>query len=290
MWHLTWETLKTAFREPISLIKCFYPVLAYGALMLAAIGTLSFWLAEADIFEKAGATQVVLLLVFFFVFISMAVALTVSACAVRWHRYLILGEPLSWRFPMLQRRSWKYAFRLALFLLGYIFIYTSLIFVWHGYLAAYLFGAPGERVDGYFSWTLFVSRLPNPISHFLLFFGHTIATLLFLVLFVLTLGRWMLVLPEVAADEKNQHGWTAGQDVRLPSFLATLYLFYSVPIVISDIASYLANRWEVYHGIDNSRQFAVHAPLAIAAPIATLSLLTVTYINNRSVAMTGAAV
>jgi hypothetical protein len=282
MWRLTRETLKIAFRSPVNLIKCFYPVLINAALMMGCFAAFSIWFLGGNFLDDADTVQIALSVVIVFAFISMAVALSVTAPAVHWHRHLILGEPLTWRFPTLSRRSWKYAFRLAFFLIGYIFIHMSLNFVWHFSLASYLFGTPDNPYPGHSGWILFVSGSGAYLNHFLLFFGPTLASLLFLAIFTFTLGRWILVLPGIALDEKNQYNWGAGQNVRLSSFLVTLYLFYSVPVIASDIASYLASRWKVYHGLNESWQFAVQVPLGIIAPIATLTLLSVTYLSNRN--------
>jgi hypothetical protein len=282
MWRLTWKTLRTAFRNPVNLIKCFYPVLINAALMMGGFAAFSIWFLGSNWLDDANTVQIALSVVVVFASISMAIALSVAASAVHWHRHLILGEPLSWRFPMLPRRSMKYAICLALFLTGYIFIHMSLNFVWHFSLASYLFGTPDNPYPGYSGWILFVSGSGNFLGHFLLFFGPTLASLLFLAIFTFTLGRWMLVLPEIALDEKNHYSWGTGQKVRLSSFLITLYLFYSVPVIASDIASYLASRWKVYHGLDETWQFAVQVPLGIIAPIATLTLLSMTYLSNRN--------
>jgi hypothetical protein len=238
------DLLKKSWNEvanrPLVLLQCFWPLIVLYCVVnvLAFAGKISEY--EAIIGRV------------------VAVALTVGAGAVRWHRHVIADETVTWMPRLPDALALSYVAKL----IGLTFAFTVM-----------------QKVATSIAQDLFSPILGLALGgqHQQLaeFVVSALAIVLLLSSFVLLLGTWMLQLPEGALGSTGLSVRKDWQPGGRQSYLRALSAIYIVPAIADLALPFLLGTDSGL--IESVAVWAFTICLNLLAAILALSLLTVTY-------------
>jgi hypothetical protein len=268
------KTFKILWHRKFDALRCFWPFILYLFLVVALIALIYFVTSHYEI-ENIGIVVGSIVTAFVVIFLLAATLLTPAI--IKWHRAIVLDEPIGLAMPKPSSASFKYAFVLLILTFAFVVIQTFLTTIWDDLLMP-IVGLFVKSDSDYplVIWVDLVQSLGSSWFSSLLNFSRlALASFVVSVVYVSLFRSLYLRLPEIALGQAYKGARLALSRKERWQFSFLLVLFFVFPEVVQAFVRY---RWIVStYSVDptSTEPFVISTIVGIFSSLAAVTLLSV---------------
>jgi hypothetical protein len=268
------QTLKIVWQRKLDAVRCFWPIVAYVA---AIVGLISGAMHLVNIYDGENLTILVGALLAFFALLFFLAAALLTPAIVKWHRAIVLNEPIGSALSKPSRQSFKYASLLLLLAIAYTVMDKVLASVWNDLLMPVVGLLMNSDSDHpLIIWSDLVLSLDSKwFSTFMSFSRPVLANVILSFVYVVLFRSLYLRLPEVALGQEYSGSRQLLTKREKWQFTLFLVLLFAAPELVQAVARYWWITGEYKIDPTSTEPFVMSSVAGLMCSLAAVTLLSV---------------